>query len=276
MAIADIRSFRTGLEDDRKVAKEYYIAVGRGIDDKAKDLTAFAEFIEKPLKKRKIEIEAIWEAEKKRKADEENRRYIIRVQELSKMGVMLDQFTNHFVLNKVQYEISLIRSTDDDIYKEMFDAFKAEFDIVETERLDKEKKDAEAKETLRLEQEKLKQEQAEFKKQQEELKRQQEEFNKQAEEFKKQEALAITAGSPFGNGVGFANAAAKEGESTTAGMYSRIATCELTPNEADKRNWNILVNEIRGIAIPDMETNRYKQKVRIIRDFIADNIKDVK
>lgn len=168
-AVRELRTIRTGSEDDRKAAKSFYLECGRAIDKKAAWIEETILSLENPIKK---QIEAIDTEKDRLKAEKiamESKRLIGRTSRLKELGADFDG--NNFFSDDLSYEISVVRESSDQLFEDnILPKFRKIFETKEAIRLqEQDKKDVEA---------------AELKRQQEELERQKKELADQQDKLR--------------------------------------------------------------------------------------------
>jgi hypothetical protein len=195
-----VKVCKEGREDALKVQK-LWIA-------KEKEVIGKVAEIEGPLD---AEIER-FDAEIERKANEEKQRqeeaFFNRQAVLSRMGAT---FVNgFFILGEVSFESILIKETPDDIWESsIVPAFRKEYEIIESVKVEEERKRAEAAAEMKRQQEKFEAEQADFRRQQEEFRRQKEEsereINRKNAELQKVRLTALLPFAAYGTYVDINN-----------------------------------------------------------------------
>lgn len=143
LAIADLRSIRTGTTKEKKAVKAPFLKACADIEVKAKFIIDGVTEIETPLQEKKDAIDSEKERIKAEKKKRQEEAFILRQAQLTQYGAVYQD--GSFILEDVSYESTLLREADDEIYETMISQYKAIFDRKETERLEAERVAAEEK-----------------------------------------------------------------------------------------------------------------------------------
>lgn len=162
-ALSEFVSTRTGIESIRTEVKKEYLEAGRKIDSTAKEYSSMIEDGEKKLSKSKADYQAKLDAEKKRKAEEAEKKVKDRVQSLKDNGVEFNG--SYYELDTISVDIVTITNFKDDEFDSLIK--KAKEVKLEIDRLAKEEEERKIKEQEELESKRLENE-----KQAKELKKQ--------------------------------------------------------------------------------------------------------
>jgi fused signal recognition particle receptor len=240
---------------------------------------------------------AKFDAEVQRKATEEKERqeaaYINRQATLTKMGAVYEN--GNFVLGNASFEALLVKECSQDVWEEaVVPKYRAEYEIIESEKAEKERAIAAEKAEMLRQQEAFRIEQENFKKEQAELKRQQEEAQRiineqQAAERREQEKVALEAEYERRKveaerlaeekRVADIEAAIKKEQERHAEEL-RLAEIRRQQDEArrveelaqasDMEKYKDLVAKIKAISLPEMRSGQYRKKVQVIREKIGE------
>lgn len=123
-----------------------------------------------------------YEAEQDRKQQKEQKR--IEQQNMQRQQILFRLGANFidgcFVLNHISYDATLVKQADEDIWENtIIPKYKAQFEIIETERIAQENKRKEEAERLKKQEEELAQKKREFEEEQRKFREQQEESDRQ-------------------------------------------------------------------------------------------------
>lgn len=181
-----VRGKRLEVSAKHKDIKEDYLKIARAIDGEKNRLTELLEPLEDELKGKMDAIDEAKEAEKLRKAKEEEDRLNLRVEKLCELGATMQQ--GYYRLgDTIAMDIATLRSMTDEQYTSLHSAasLKAAEIKADQEKKDKEKKDEQDRMDKQREEQAATQKR--LKDQQDELDRQ----KKQLEEQQRQAAQAI-------------------------------------------------------------------------------------
>lgn len=183
----EVRKVGILVEKLCKLGREEAISIQKKWLSKEKELLLRISEVQDPLDK---EIEAFDAHEKQ--VEEENRKmkerkFIERQTELLRMSA--EYIDGSFVLGNVSYEDTTIRDAEDDIYNEVIlPKYKEQYDIVEAEKAEAERKRKEQEEEMKRQQQILEQQRQELEREKERIQKQQDELRQRQEDAEKLEA----------------------------------------------------------------------------------------
>lgn len=146
--------FKKGREEAKLIVNKWLV--------KEKGVIGRLEKIETHLE---LQEEAYEKAENDRKAAEKARKEqqgAERMRDMISFGAKMEGL--YWVLNSASYEVALVKEVDPEVYGDIRAEFEAEFNKAEAVRLEKEKKDQEAREALAAQQQQVQAQLAEAKK----------------------------------------------------------------------------------------------------------------
>jgi hypothetical protein len=183
LALRELRSARTGSEDDRKSAKSFYLECGRAIDGKAGWIEQVFLDLELPIKTQVKAVDEEKDRLRVEKIEKEKKRFWDRVNQLKELGASYNMGVVSF--DALEFKEDTIRESDDDYFNgKIVTQFVELFNAKEKIRI--------AAEKAKQEEERLRQEQQkEFERQQQTLKEQQAEIDRQNKELEKKKFSAI-------------------------------------------------------------------------------------
>lgn len=168
----ECKSFRVLAKKVCEKGREDALATQKAWVAKEKDVTGRIGEVEDHLEKQEKDFEAEQEKQKAQRKRQQEEQLINRQAALNKMGVLYSD--GNFILNEVSFEMALIKECDEDVWEEqILPKFRAEYEKVEAERIEADRK--------KLEQEE------EFKRQQKALQDQKEELERREADLKKAE-----------------------------------------------------------------------------------------
>jgi hypothetical protein len=166
------KQVRVTAEKLCKKGREDANAISKAWVAKEKDVAGRIGEVEDHLEKQEKEFEAEQEKQKMLRKRQQEEQLIRRQTQLTNMGALYSD--GSFVLGEVSFELSLVKECDEDVWlDQILPKFRAEYEKVEVERIEADRK--------KLEQEE------EFKRQQEQLRKQKEELEQREADLKKAE-----------------------------------------------------------------------------------------
>lgn len=276
-----VRVCKEGREDAVKVQK-LWVA-------KEKEVVGRVAEVETPLD---AEL-AKFEAEVERKANEEKQRredaYIDRQAVLTKMGAVYQNLS--FVLGNASFEALLVKECANDVWENaVVPKFRAEYEIIEAERVEKERAAAAERAEMLRQQEELRQQQEQLRLQQEEMKRQQAEAQRiideqKASEQREKDKIALEAeyerrkveAEKLAEEKRLADieAAVKKEQERQAEelrqaeirrQQEEARKAEELAQASDMEKYKDLIGKLKAITLPEMRSGQYRKKVQVIRE----------
>lgn len=209
-------------------------AISKAWVEKEKEVTGKIAEVEDVLQEREDAYLAEKDRLKKLRDAEIERQGIERVQHMVQFGAQLQG--SNWVLGEVVFEAALVKEADPEIYQSIFDAFKAQFDVNEADRIKKEAAD-------RLEREN-------FQKQQDDLKRQQQEMRD----------MRTQARISFLESLGM-----KVGDNRQEYVYGRIFIRLSDIEQKDAQEWEVIIAGARE-GIEAAKAEEEKRQAKILKD----------
>lgn len=238
------------------------------------------------------EIEKFETEEARKEAEEKERKesaYINRQAELTKMGATYSN--GSFVLGDVSFEATLIKDADEDIYAEtILPKYKEVYEVLEAERIEKERVASEKAAELKRQQEELEQKQREFEQKQAEFKRQQEELEQRQKLIQHRSTVLSSLGMIFnGNEYFFEDVNVHNTEIVTLDESKWVELIQkITPliNEKkaekikadeeakalelaqsdDKTKWAAFIEQLNNLVHQEMKSPKYKRMQQIAKE----------
>lgn len=132
----NLKAIRVAVEKGFKHLREIdRLKVTKKIAEENK-VVAFLASLEDPLYKLEKDFDAEDTRIKEERKAKKEQQAVARMAELMGYGAQLQG--SNWVMEDVSFEAAMVKEADDDIYKEISDAFKAKFDVKEKDRLEKE------------------------------------------------------------------------------------------------------------------------------------------
>lgn len=170
-----------------KKGREAATKVQKAWIKKEEEVTGQIGEVEDYLEKQEVEYEAEIEKEKEARKRKQDEQLITRQQVLVGYGALFSD--GKFVLGDVSFEFSLIKESDDDVWKEaILPKYEEEYNKIQAEQLELDRKKKEAEDELKRQQEELEQKQKKLAEKEAKIK---EEEVRQAIEADKRRAIML-------------------------------------------------------------------------------------
>lgn len=165
--------------------REDAVAIQKAWILKEKDVTGRIGEVEDYLEKQEDEFDALVEKDKADKKRKQEEQLIKRQTLLNKMGVLYSD--GNFILNEVSFEMALIKECDEDVWQEqILPKFREEYEKVEAERIEADRKKQEHEAELKRQQEEMERKQRELAKREEAIKNAEDERLRKEEDEQRQ------------------------------------------------------------------------------------------